>query len=71
MKLNELTTMNSNVKTMSSLEIAQLTGKNHKDVLRDIRVVLEEAEIDESKFALIYKDNMNRTKPCYNLPRAQ
>ena len=57
--------------TMSSLEIAELTGKDHKDVLRDIRVVLEQAEIDESKFALTYKDSMNRDKPCYNLPRRE
>lgn len=57
--------------TMSSLEIAELTGKNHADVLRDIRVVLEEARIDESKFAGIYKDSINRDKPCYNLPRRE
>lgn len=59
------------VKTMSSREIAELTGKNHADVLRDIRNVLIEAGIDESKFAGIYKDSMNRDKPELNLPRRE
>jgi Rha family phage regulatory protein len=58
-------------KTMSSLEIAELTGKQHNDVMRDIRNILNEAEIDRRKFALIYKDSMNREKPCYNLPRRE
>jgi phage regulator Rha-like protein len=57
--------------TMSSLEIAELTGKNHGDVLRDIRVVLEEAEIEESKFAGEYKTANFQMKPCYNLPRRE
>ena len=54
---------------MSSLEIAELTGKNHRDVMRDIRAVMEQAEIDERKFARIYRDARNREKPCYLLPR--
>lgn len=33
------------VKTMSSIEIAQLTEKNHKDVMRDIRNI--EAELGQ------------------------
>ena len=36
--------------TMSSLEIAQLTGKDHKHVLRDIRKMLDELEIDAAQF---------------------
>ena len=55
--------------TMSSLEIAELTGKLHKNVLVDIRNVLKQAKIDALKFQRIYFDSMNRSKICYNLPR--
>lgn len=47
--------------TMSSLEIAELTGKQHKHVLRDIQQVFAEVGIDESKFGCIYLDTYNRT----------
>jgi phage regulator Rha-like protein/phage antirepressor YoqD-like protein len=57
--------------TMSSLQIAEITGKNHKEVMRDIRTVLEQAEIDQRKFAHIYKDGQNREQPCYELPRRE
>lgn len=50
----------SNVKTMSSREIADLTGKRHADVKRDILVMGEQLEIDVSKFASIYLDSQNR-----------
>ena len=51
------------VVTMSSREIAQLTGKNHADFLRDIRSVLAEAEIGESKFAGSYFSEQNKELP--------
>ena len=57
------------VPVMSSMDIAALTGKNHADVLRDIRNTLEAANIDASKFAGIYKDAYDREKPCYFLPK--
>jgi phage regulator Rha-like protein len=56
---------------MSSVEIAVLTGKLHENVLKDIRRVLEEVEIDAVRFDGNYKDSMNRKKPCYNLPRRE
>lgn len=61
----------SGAATMSSLDIAEITGKNHKDVMRDIREVLSQAEIDERKFALTYKDGSNRDQPCFQLPRRE
>lgn len=40
--------------TMDSLEIAELTWKLHKNVLRDIDNMLDELEIDKLKFELPY-----------------
>ena len=57
--------------TLSSLDIAELTGKDHDNVLRDIRKTLSQVEIDAVKFEGIYKDSINRDKPCYNLPRRE
>jgi len=58
--------------TMSSLEMAELTGKNHADVMRDIRKVLGELEaVDQSKFADTYTDSLQRVQPCYKLPRRE
>ena len=55
--------------TMSSLEIAALTGKEHKNVLRDIRTMLEELEITQLRFERSYKDSTGRSLPCFNLPK--
>jgi phage antirepressor YoqD-like protein len=62
---------NKSVPTMSSREIADLTGKNHFDVKRDIQNVLLQAEIDASKFAVIYRDSQNRSQSEYNLPKRE
>lgn len=67
--MNQL--MQSSQQTMSSLEIAALTGKNHSDVKRDIKNVLSQAEIDVSRFSGIYIDPMNRERECINLPRRE
>lgn len=57
--------------TMTSREIAELTGKNHADVLRDIRNMLEVLKKDASIFAGIYHDAYGREKPCFNLPKRE
>lgn len=62
---------NKSVTTMSSREISELTGKNHFDVKRDIQNILLQAEIDASKFAVIYKDSQNRNQSEYNLPKRE
>lgn len=65
----ELTTLSTpSPQTMSSLEIAELTGKEHFHVMRDIRELLETLELDASRFGGIYRDALNREKPCFHLP---
>ena len=54
--------------TMSSLEIAKLTGKLHKDVLETIRKTLEEADIKPAEFSAGYKAGNGQEQPCFNLP---
>jgi phage regulator Rha-like protein len=67
--MKNLSIVDTNELTMGSREIAQLTGKRHSDVKRDIRRMLEELEIDVSKFAHIYKDHRNREQSEYLLPK--
>lgn len=52
---------------MSSLDVAELTGKNHKDVMRDIRSLLHQG-VNGRNFALVdYHDKKGEVRPCYNL----
>lgn len=55
--------------TMSSLEIAELTGKLHKNVIRDIEKMLNDVGIDRLKFELVYLDAKGEKRKCYNLPK--
>lgn len=55
--------------TMSSLDIAELTGKRHDHVLRDITKMLNDLEKDETTFGGIYFDKYKREKPMFNLDR--
>ena len=59
---------------MSSREIAEITGKEHRSVMRDIRTMFEQMEISTDlcrSFEGTFIDNMNREKSCYNLPRRE
>lgn len=53
--------------TMSSREIAELTGKRHDNVMADIRSMLSELKIDVLIFQGIYLDSMNRQQIEYLL----
>lgn len=53
--------------TMTSLDIADITGKRHSDVMRDIRALLEQG-VDKRNFALTsYIDRSNRENPMFVL----
>ena len=60
-----------NVLTMSSLEIAELTGKQHKHVLTDIRKMMDDLEINSDVFTAQYKDSTGRSLPMFNLPKEE
>lgn len=58
--------------TMSSVEIAKLTGKDHKNVLRDIRSMLDDlGGAVELKFESYYTASNGKRLPCFNLPRRE
>lgn len=62
----------NNALTMSSIEIAELTGKRPADVMRDIRKMLTEmGEGGERKFASSYLSEQNKALPCFDLPRRE
>lgn len=54
---------------MSSREIAELTGKLHKNVKRDITTMLAELKKDALSFERIYLDAKNRNQTEYLLDR--
>ncbi len=54
---------------MSSREIANLTGKRHDNVKRDISAMLKELKVDALKFEDIYQDGRNREQVQYLLDR--
>ncbi len=64
---------NATVQTMSSREIAELCGKQHAHIMRDIRQMLGELypEGGQSKFGSTYLDKQGKTQNCYNLPKRE
>lgn len=70
---NELIQFGESRKTMSSLEIAEATGKQHKDVLKAIRNMEPSWEkVTGRKFAPSnYKDSTGRELPCYELTKRE
>jgi hypothetical protein len=66
-----LSTQTKTQQTMSSVEIAKLTKKRHGDVMRDIRVIIEQLEDNANLrcgFMLTeYKADNGKNEPCYQL----
>lgn len=58
---------------MTSLQIAEITGKRHADVMKSIRKMEPAWEkVAEGKFSLgSYKDENNQDRPCYSLNKEE
>jgi Rha family phage regulatory protein len=54
---------------MTSREIAELTGKEHRNVLADVRAMLAELVLGELSFQQSYLNAQNKEQPMYSLPK--
>ena len=61
----------SQPQTMSSREIAELTGKRHDNVMADIRKMLSDLNLNAPDFSGVYKDQQLIDRPCYALPKRE
>ena len=72
MKQNQtLTVMDAG--RMTSLEIAEVTGKQHYHLMRDIRNMEAAWEkVNGTKFGLVdYRDAKGEIRPCYSLSKTE
>lgn len=60
--------------TISSIEVAEMVGKEHKNLIRDVRSYVSELgqlKIEPSGFfkESTYKNRQNKTMPCYDVTK--
>lgn len=67
--MNNLIIAKNGSLTMTSLDIAEITGKRHSDVTRDIRVIQD--QLDKRRFAVMsnYMDAQNRKRNMWIMDR--
>lgn len=66
----QLITQSSNL-TMSSREIAALTGKRHDNVVADVRKMLSELGLGTPEFLGVYEAENGQQYECFNLPKRE
>lgn len=57
--------------TMTSLELAELSGKQHGNVIRDIEKILSNVGINQLKFESVYTDKKGEERKMYRLPKSE
>lgn len=70
---NEVIKIGESRETMSSIEIAELTGKPHNDVMKAIRKMEPAWEkVNGGKFSRVdYKDAKGEMRPCFELTKTE
>lgn len=65
--------MNQIENTLTSLEVAEMVGKDHKNVMRDITRIIEQLGGLKNELTYFtedtYKDSQNKNRPCYRLTK--
>lgn len=69
--MSNITVNGASVRTMTSREIAELTGKEHKNVLADIRKMFEELGLTSADFSADLPDAYGRLQPAFRLPKRE
>lgn len=59
------------VRTMTSREIAELTGKRHDNVMSDIRKMLDELGLHAPDFSGTYRTDRGNAYECFHLPKRE
>lgn len=67
--MNALTTITQ--PTMSSREIAELTGKRHDNVMRDVKHLLSALGENLLRFEAVLPDSYGRPQPAFALPKRE
>ena len=68
--MNEITLIQQSL-TITSLDIAERTGKQHKNVLTDIRKMFSELDLRSADFSADLPDSYGRLQPGFILPRRE
>jgi phage regulator Rha-like protein len=64
---DNLLPFSAEAEVMSTVQVAELTGKQHKSVLRDCRNMFEELGLQSEQFCAHYLDTRNRKQEMFNL----
>lgn len=72
--MHSITNIFTKEKTISSLEVAEMVGKEHKNLMRDVRSYADELgqlKIEPSDFFKenTYQNSQNKTMPCYDITK--
>ena len=67
--MTELVIMRNKSAVTTSLMVAEVFGKEHKHVLRDIRKLLDSEEVSRYFMKLEYLDKYGRSQECYSFTK--